>query len=193
MPIHVFIAATFGLYVVYPDFDSHRVLYPVFPLFVLLSFDGMVFAAGRLKRTRAKQALRLSYAFWGVVAAVSIAASAGSAWANMAANRNTPGRYWGAFGPGSTEMFDFVGHHTPADSVVIFQKPRAMRLRTDRDSFMTFKCADLPKADYVVTVTDSGGYDQIPPDQVETCNPSVTLIPVYTRDVFIVYQIVDTP
>jgi hypothetical protein len=194
LPIHLYIAATLGLFILYPVYSgSHRLLYPIFPLFVLFSFDGMKFVAGRLKSVRQKQVLILSYAFWALVGAASFAASASSAWSNMAANRNTPGRYWGAFGPGSTAMFDFVRHHTPTDSVVIFQKPRAMRLRTDRDSFMAFKCEALPKADYVVTVTDSGGYDQIPPDQVETCNPTVALVPIYAKDVFIVYQIVRAP
>ena len=194
LPIHLFIAATLGLYIIYPvPGGSHRVLYPIFPLFLLFSLDGMKFVAGRLKPIRQKQASLLSYGFWVLLGVLSFAAAASAAWANMAANRNTPGRYWGAFGPGSTAMFDFVEYHTPAGSVVIFQKPRAMSLLTDRDSFMTLECADLAKADYVVTVTDSGGYDQIPPDQVETCNPTVTLIPIYARDVFIVYQIVRAP
>ena len=64
-----------------------------------------------------------------------------------------------------------------------------MRLRTERASFFTTHCEDLPRGAYVVIEKSMGGYDQILPQNVMHCNPAVTLTPVYEKDQFVVYQI----
>jgi hypothetical protein len=86
-------------------------------------------------------------------------------------------------------MFEFIREQTPADSVVIFFKPRAMRLRTERDSFFTTRCEDLPDGDYVVIEKSMGAYDQIRREDLTHCNPAVSLTPVYEKDQFVVYQV----
>jgi hypothetical protein len=90
-------------------------------------------------------------------------------------------------------MFEYIRDETPADSVIIFFKPRAMRLRTGRDAFFTTNCADLPKADYVAIVKSIGTYDQISPQLVRHCNPNVTLTPAYEKDDFVVYRLDPAP
>ena len=111
----------------------------------------------------------------------------------MAADRYVDGRSYGAFSPGSRAMFEYIQEKTPADSVIIFFKPRAMRLLTDRDSLSTTHCQDLSNGDYVAVVKSIGGYDQISPAEVPHCNPGLTLTPFYEKDDFIVYQIAAAP
>jgi hypothetical protein len=45
-------------------------------------------------------------------------------------------RQVGAFAPSSTEMFEAIKTRTAPESVVVFLKPRAMRLMTGRDALL---------------------------------------------------------
>jgi hypothetical protein len=189
LPLHLYVLATLLLYVAFPYLQGARYLYPVWPVFLLFSLDGMRVAAGYLKPGPRERALAASYGLWCTLAIFSLAFCARFAWINMSNGRNAPTRTWGAFSVGSTEMFDFIRHNTPAGSTVIFYKPRAMRLRTDRNSFLTTDCSALPRGDYVVTVESNASYDQIAPERVRDCNPHVSLTPIYMKDLFIVYQI----
>ena len=90
-------------------------------------------------------------------------------------------------------MLQYIRDKTPADSVIIFCKPRAMRLRTDREAFFTTRCEDLPKGKYVAIVKSIGTYVQISPQLVRHCNPAVVLTAAYEKDDFVVYQITRLP
>jgi hypothetical protein len=183
------VLVTILLYIAFPYTQGARYLYPIWPVLLVLTLDGMQTVAERLGSVQGRRLNAALMVLWGAVALFSLAIGTRLAALNMAHDRSQPGRTWGAFSPGSTAMFDFVSDHTPPDSVIIFYKPRAMRLRTDRDSFLTTDCTDLPKGDYVVTVESNGTYDQIAPDLVQSCNPAVQLTPVYVKDLFIVYEI----
>jgi hypothetical protein len=189
LPLHAFVLATLMLYIAFPYKQGARYLYPIWPVLLLLTFDGIQAAAERFGPVRGGYLNTALLVLWGAVALFSLGIGTRLAALNMANDRSQPGRTWGAFSPGSTAMFDFISDHTPPDSVIIFYKPRALRLRTDRDSFLTTICTDLPKGDYVVTVESNGTYDQIAPELVQSCNPAVELTPVYVKDLFIVYQI----
>jgi hypothetical protein len=189
LPLHAFVLATIVLYVAFPYKQGVRYLYPVWPVLVVLTFDGIQAAAQRLGPAQGRRLKTFLLILWSAVALLSLGIGTRLAALNMAQNRSQPGRTWGAFSPGSTAMFDFISDHTPPDSVIIFYKPRAMRLRTERDAFLTTDCTHLPKSDYVVTVESNGTYDQIAPELVESCNAAVRLTLVYAKDLFIVYQI----
>ena len=73
--------------------------------------------------------------------------------------------------------------------MIIFFKPRVFRLLTDRNTFMTKRCDNLPEANYVVINTDIGTHNQVLPENITTCNPAVKLNPVYTDKSYIVYKI----
>jgi hypothetical protein len=62
-------------------------------------------------------------------------------------------------------------------------------LRAKRNSFMTLDCGNLSRGDYVVEVKEGGTYNQIAPEQIETCDPGVLLTRVYDKDDFVVYEI----
>lgn len=189
LPLHLYTLATFALYVSFPYRQGARYLYPVWPVFLIFAFDGMKAAAMSLGATDRRWASPLVSTIWLALGVVSLGLSVQLAWKNMAANRSIPGLWYGAFSPGSTAMFDFVRHHTPADSVVTFFKARAMRLRTGRDSFETTDCRDLVKADYLVSAKDYGDYEQIAPEALATCKATVNLKLLYDKDGFAVFQV----
>jgi hypothetical protein len=193
LPLLAYGLGTLAFYVLWPPVQGLRYIYPLLPLFVLFSFKGMQLIAGGLRQTHRERGMAFVFDLWAALAVFSLAACIQLAWANMAANRTVYGRSYGAFSAGSSAMFEYVRDKTPEDSVIIFFKPRAMRLRSDRDSFSTTNCEDLTKGDYVAIVKGNSGWDQIPPQDVGHCNPAVRLTPAYEKDDFLVYQIDPAP
>jgi hypothetical protein len=175
-------ALTIGLYISWPETQGLRFLFPILPVMVLLAAQGWRFLSDRLPADRRPPARRLGAGLVGVVVGLSLFASAQFAWANLQNDRSLNG----PFDPVSAQMFEFVRDHTPPDSVMIFFKPRAMRLLTDRDAFATDACADFPGGDYVVLHEKQGSNGQVA--DPETC-PNVTLQVVFNNQRFTVYEL----
>ncbi len=177
---HLYVLATLALFMLWPERQGLRFIYPILPLFLLFAFDGMKVTAEALKMSP-----RLVGILWLGLALVSLVISLADARDNLTANRAING----PFDPVSNQMFTFVREKTPENSVVIFYKPRALRLFTNRDAFMTDRCADLSKGNYVVISEKTGDKEQIPPEQVLSCNPAVRLDEVFRNKRFTVYEI----
>ncbi len=189
LPFLAYGLGTLAFYVLWPPLQGLRYIFPLLPIFILFSFEGMKVIVGLLKPKHRERGLAFVFDLWVALALFSLAAGIQLAWTNVAANRYVYGRSYGAFSPGSSAMFEYVREKTPADSVIIFFKPRAMRLRAERNTFSTFNCQDLTDGDYVAIVKSAGASDQILPQDVGHCNPAVHLTPVYEKDDFVVYQI----
>jgi hypothetical protein len=56
----------------------------------------------------------------------------------------------GPFDMVSAEVFAYIRDKTLPQSIIIFMRLRALRFFTGRDTFMTQRCADLGKGDYVL-------------------------------------------
>lgn len=184
-PMLLYSVATLAYYVLYPPLQGPRFIYPILPVFFLLAFDGMRVAVRRLRPGSQNSVMLAICIVWAGMAAVALGVSVTDARSNLAAHREAPS---GPFSPGAAAMFSFIRRSSPADSVVIFFKPRAMRLFTDRDSFLTWYCADLPQGDYVVIMQDEGIFNQVPPSSIRNC-VSVSLANVFEQDNIVVYQI----
>jgi len=185
LPIHAYSLATIALFILWPERQGLRFIYPILPFLFIFAFDGMKLAAARLKTDWRKSAEMVLTGFWLVLTVISLGVSFTFARDNLAADRAING----PFDPVSTEMFAFVREKIPAKSVVIFFKPRAMRLFTDRDSFMTERCADFIKGDYLALSEKVGDNGQIPPEEAANCNPLVKLEKVFHNKRFTVYKI----
>ena len=183
-PIHLYCIATVALYVLWPERQGLRFIYPILPFMLLFAFDGMSITLLRLKTAWRKPAHLALSGFWLLLILVSFGVSVSAASANLAADRATNG----PFDPVSGEMFSFLREKTPSQSIVIFFRPRALRLFTDRDAFMTEACADLPKGDYLALSKKVGDNGQIPPQEVDTCK-EVTLEQVFSNKRFMIYKI----
>ena len=128
----------------------------------------------------------LTRACWVGILSVFVVTSSGLARANLAARRSPED---GPFDATSTELFDWIRTGTSPESVVIFDKPRAMRLLTDRDALLIDRCDQLGRGRYVVIRLKGGGMNQVPPYEVTTCNPALDLTPAFANRDYHVYRI----
>jgi hypothetical protein len=181
---------SYALFIVWPEQQGIRFLFPLLPLLAYFAYRGMEATSFALTEHYPRLGLLLTRAFWLVIIAVFAWTSFGFARDNLAQGR---GPYGNAFDPISIEMFQFVKSNSPADSVIAFYKPRAMRLFTDRDSLLVDTCDGLTKADYVIIRKSRGAVDQILPAEVTSCNPSVQVMEVFDNEKFAVYQILPKP
>jgi len=87
----------------------------------------------------------------------------------------------GPFDRESLEMYRFVKEKTPKSSVILFFKPRLLRMMTDRDSVMVNQCAKLKLGDYIVLDLSGdaapGEYaEQLALPDLESCNIPLKLV-----------------
>jgi hypothetical protein len=184
LPIYAFSLATVALFILWPERQGLRFIYPILPFLLIFAFDGMKLAIASLKTDWQKPAARLLTGFWLLLIVVSFGVSANAARENLSAGRATNG----PFDPVSAQMFEFLREKTPAESVIIFFRPRALRLFTDRDAFMTERCADLPKGDYLALSKKVEDHGQIAPEEISSC-AGVKLEEVFNNRRFTVYKI----
>lgn len=184
LAIHAYSLTILALFILWPERQGLRFIYPVLPFLFIFAFDGMKLALERLPTGWQTLAPRAVTGFWGILLLLSLGTSVYSAWGNLAANREING----PFDEFSYDLYEFIREETPADAVIVFVRPRAMRLFTDRDSFMTTRCEDLPRGDYVAIHEKIGDVGQIPPEQISAC-PSVTLEEVFNNRRFTIYRI----
>ena len=182
----VYLVFSFALFILWPEQQGIRFLFPLLPLLVYFAFRGMDAARFALTDAYPRLGLWLARGFWLVIAASFAWTSLTLARGNLAQGR---GPYGNAFDPLSIEMFEFIQSETPADAVVSFYKPRALRLFTDRDSLLIDTCDALSLADYIVLRKSRGAVDQIAPNEIESCNSSVRVMEVFSNEKFVVYQI----
>ena len=152
-----YILATVGLFIARQGMPEPRYLYPLWPLLILFAYEGMLLAANRMPRSLQRRGQTLAWDAMLVLGVISAAACLQLGWYNARVGRYDYKESRGVFHPTTNRMFEFVRDQTPPDSVIIFFKPRAMRLRTERDSFFTTRCEDLPKGDYAGHRKEHGG------------------------------------
>jgi len=116
--------------------------------------------------------------------AILFAYNAGlNAYVNLRDNRGING----PFDPFSMETYAFIKANTPADSVIVFFKPRVMRLMTDRNSLALTECDRIIEGNYLALSKKVGENLQIPPEHIGDCD--VSLGTVFQNRRFVVYQI----
>jgi hypothetical protein len=185
-PLIAYLVLSYALFIVWPDQQGIRFLFPLLPLLVYFAYQGMTATSFALTSQFPRAGVWLTRLFWLAIVAAFAWTSLGLARDNLAQGR---GPYGNAFDPVSIEMFDYIKANTPANSVVAFYKPRALRLFTDRNSLLVDDCNALPLAKYVVLRKSRGAVDQIAPADIATCNPSVLVTEVFDNEKFVVYQI----
>jgi hypothetical protein len=84
-------------------------------------------------------------------------------------------------------VYSYIKEETSPDNILIFFKPRAMRLMTDHDTLMINQCEGLFKGDYVILSKKVGENNQVPPERIGSCN--LPLDNVFENRRFIIYKI----
>jgi hypothetical protein len=120
---------TLLLCILWPGTQGIRYLFPIIPFYCSFLLSGAEALQGRgsaVWRASGKLACLLPTLFVLVFFAMD---STSNAYGNLVRHREAP---CGPFTPASAQMFSFVGQHTERTATVIFFKPRAMRMLTNR-------------------------------------------------------------
>jgi len=171
------------LLITWPSWQGERFIFPLLPIFIYFAFQGMKYTVEKLPARYLRFGQWAVYGFWTLVAVFFLATSSINAYTNLHNERAINGPY-DSF---SREVYDYIEKRTPADSVIVFFKPRAMRLMTGHDSLMSTECSRVLKGDYLVLSRKVGTNQQIPPEDIGACN--LLLENVLRNSRFIVYKI----
>lgn len=185
-PAIVYVALTVLLYVIWPYRQGLRFLFPILPFYLSFTLSGLEGFCGGTKP--------LERAFRKVVCYVSIllviccfgVASIRAAYRNISQSREVT---YGPFAPTSQEMFSFIASHTEGDSVIVFFKPRVMRLMTGRQAVMINRVDQLGCGDYLCLYLKPDAYAQVSHAEVERLLAQRAAWIVYENDDFKVYRL----
>ena len=173
----------FGLMLIWPEWQGPRFIFPLIPFFIYFIFQGMKSVISRLPGNYQQSGQWIFYGFWLSIIGIFLFNSSIDAYANLQNNRSING----PFDAYSMEVYKFIDEETPPDSVIIFFKPRAMRLMTDHDTLMSTECKRLSLGDYLVLSRKVGENQQIAPEEINACN--LPLDEVLKNRRFVVYEI----
>jgi hypothetical protein len=171
------------IHIPYPYWQGARYIFPLLPIFVYFTFVGMKFALGKLPDRFHQMGQWSLYGFWSIIAIVFLFISSTNAYGNLQSGREVNG----PFDPYSKEVYTYIQEETSADSVVVFFKPRVMKLMTGRDSIMSTDCEHMLNGDVLVLSRKVGKNQQIPPEEIDACN--LPLKQLIKNNRFIVYKI----
>jgi 4-amino-4-deoxy-L-arabinose transferase-like glycosyltransferase len=171
------------VHITYPYWQGARYIFPLLPIFIYFTFQGMKTVIGKLPEGYRSTGQRVFYVLWLMIAGIFLFTSSANAYFNLQNGRSING----PFDPYSREVYDYIKQETPPDSVVIFFKPRVMAIMTDHPTIMSTECDRMLKGDYLVLSRKVGENQQITPEQIDTCN--LPLNQVLKNNRFVVYQI----
>ena len=179
----VFFALWMIVLIVWPAWQGSRFIFPLLPIFMYFAFQGLKVFLGKLSDRLASTGRWAMYGFWSLIILIFFFTSSRNAYINIKNGRVING----PFDPYSQEVYKYIEEKTPADSVIVFFKPRVMRMMTDHDSIMSTECDRIVKGEYLVLSKKVGENQQIPPDEIGACN--LPLKQVFSNNRFIIYQI----
>jgi len=173
------------LFVLWPEQQGLRYLFPILPFLVYFCYRGMRVSAFGLTERYRRAGDWLTLGVWTGVLVSFLLASI------RLALHPTP--LAGPFQPATTAMFEAVRQQAAPGDVVIFDKPRLMRLMTDRDAILIDRCDELAKGRFVVVRKAGGATAQIAPGEIATCDPALELTRVFDNRLYAVYRIARRP
>jgi len=143
----IYIALTLGLFIVFPWTQGLRYIFPLVPFFLYFSFVGLDLIQHKMTRTMGLNHVGTLAA--AIILVLFMHGTGMHLYSRYGENGTTVD---GPYRKESMKMFDYIRDNTPKDSVIIFFKPRAMTLYTERFSAMTtdFEKAIRCGGDYAV-------------------------------------------
>jgi hypothetical protein len=169
----------------WPEWQGYRFLFPMLPFFVYFAMQGMRVTLEKAGENQKAILQKGAYAYLLLIVVLFAYISGSNAYANLRAGREVNG----PFDPYSLETYDFIKKNTPPDSVIVFFKPRAMRLMTERASLALTECDRMLEGDYLALSKKVGENLQIPPERIDECH--LPLDKVFENRRFIVYRLAD--
>jgi hypothetical protein len=133
---------TLALYVLWPSGQDVRFMLPLFPIYIYFCIKGLIFSTEYLWAHKWGAVLQFALLLLILPGIISnFRAIELSAVANRESGRPAPE---GPYSRDSQELFEFIKLQTPQDAILIFRKPRVMRLFTQRSALMI---TDINKLD----------------------------------------------
>src|SRR5688572_1993037 len=173
------------LLITWPYWQGPRFIFPLLPIFIYFTMWGMRITITKLLVKYNTIGQGIFYGFWILIIGVFLFNSAIRAYNNVRNGRNING----PFDPVSSEVYSYIKKETPPDSILIFFKPRAMRLMTEHDTLMINQCEELFRGDYIILSKKVGENNQVPPERIDSCN--LPLDSVFENRRFIIYEILN--
>jgi dolichyl-phosphate-mannose-protein mannosyltransferase len=171
------------VHIAYPYWQGPRYIFPLLPIFIYFTFQGMKFVIQKLPEKYPQIGYRILYGFWSLITIIFLFNSSLNAYINLQHDRAING----PFDQYSNEVYKYIREDTPANSVIIFFKPRVMVLMTDHPTIMSTECDRMLKGNVLVLNRKVGRNQQIPPEEIEACH--LPLNEVLKNSRFIVYEI----
>ena len=108
------------VHITYPYWQGPRYIFPILPIFIYFTFQGMKTAINKLPEQFRLGVQRSYYGLWAAIACIFLFTSGRNAMANIQNDRAING----PFDPYSLQVYDYIKEKTSPDSVVVFYKPR---------------------------------------------------------------------
>jgi hypothetical protein len=163
-----------------------RYFFPLLPFYIHFVLVGLQWYSKGLGGLSTKVVQGLSVCLLAVVSLYFLGYSSQQALANILVHRKVSS---GPFAETSQEMFSFVREKTPEDSVIVFFKPRVMRMLTKRRSVQLDNVSALSLGSHLCILR--GAYRQLPDSAIEELVRGGTLNLIYANSDFRLYQILD--
>ena len=153
------------VHVTYPYWQGARYAFPLFPIFIYFTFQGIKAAITRLPEGYRSTSERLNYGFWILITLVFLVNSSIAVVNTLQENREIGG----PFDPYSMQVYEYINEETPTNSVIVFFKPRVMIMMTGRNTIMSMECDRILRGDYLVLSRKVERNQQIPPEDISSC------------------------
>jgi len=161
-PAMLYCALTLGLYILFPNRQGLRYIFPILPFYISFVLSGLEALCARGQETTGR--LRKAFCCGAVLLLFGFFCAA---TARSTLDRQADGEtVCGPFSPAAREMFSFVAACTEPDSVVAFFKPRVMALMSGRKSLRANTTGRLNRTDYLCYYRNR--------DDVQSVNRQVT-------------------
>jgi len=178
----IFFALYLAVMLIWPEWQGIRFIFPLLPIFIYFAFQGIKTAIELLPETYLPTGKVINFILWLVIIGIFLINSGTQAYATLKDGRKING----PFDSFSKEMYEFIKTETPPESVIVFFKPRALRLFTKHDSIMVIECDHLTRGNYVA-LHKTWEYSQILPDEIRSCNLPMKL--VFENRRFLIYEL----
>ena len=174
----IYIIFTLAMYFAWPPRQGLRFLYPVMPFYIFYFLIGLRILPNISKHIKSSIILPTLIIAIALIPQTVIAIKHSAAWRDIE----------GPFTVPSQEMFRFISENTSEEEVIVFFKPRAMRLFTKRDSLVYSKPEDFIHRRVYVHSKD---HSPLTKDQLVKLSSLYTLTQIFENEKFIVYRFKD--
>jgi hypothetical protein len=184
--IIIYCAMTILLLIVWPRNEGLRFLFPLLPFYISFTLTGL------------EKCIHVNHGLWSVfgkmVAVIPVIvilvfffrSSLMNAYKNIVNKRIV---YSGPFYPTSNDIFSFISSNTEPGSIIVFRKPRIMRLLANRQSILIDQVDKLMRGDYLCISKNAGTSYQLGNSDIETLREIGRINLVYQNINFALYQI----